>query len=71
MTVEIIEDDSEYGMIFPLKGEFYKAKPYPYDSDKVTLIHRVDSDGVKLKEQYDEEEPLCNEYRCNIRIVNI
>ena len=73
MIVEITKDSSEHGVIFPLVGEFYKAKPYRYDSDKVTLIYQVNQTGKKLDKQYcdcSESDPLVNEYRHNLRVVS-
>jgi len=74
MIVEITKDSSEHGVIFPLVGEFYKVKPYRYDSDKVTLIYQVNpKTGKKLDKQYcdcSESAPLINEYMYNLRVVS-
>ena len=71
MIVEIIKANESQN--FPKIGEYYKAKVYQYDSDKVTLIYQVDENtGDKMGEQHCEcsdIDPLCNEYRNNIRIV--
>lgn len=73
MIVQITNDNSKYGVAYPLVGEFYKAKTYPYDSDKVTLIYQVDPNtGEKLKNQHYEcsdSDPLINEYKRNVQIV--
>ena len=70
MIVEITKDSSKYGVRFPLVGEFYKVKPYRYDSEKVTLLYKVDAETYeKSKDQY-WDEPMCNEYRYNLRIVS-
>lgn len=74
MIVEITKDSSQHGIAFPLVGEFYKAKPYRYDSDKVTLIYQVDPQtGEKLEKQHcdcSDSDPLVNEYRYNLRVVS-
>ena len=74
MIVEIISDSSKNGSAFPLIGEHYKARRYPYDKDKVTLIYQVDPNTKeKLNVQHfecSEENPLTNEYTCNVRILN-
>jgi len=70
MIVEIINADKNCN--FPLVGEFYKAKNYPYDSDKVTLIYQIDKDGNKLDKQHYEcsdDDPLINEYKYNIKVI--
>lgn len=67
MIVEIIRDHPSNK--YPKVGEFYKAKAYHLDPSKVTLLHKVDPiTFVKLEHQH-APEPLCNEYRCNIKIV--
>ena len=75
MIVKIIEDRSEHGYIFPLVGEYYKAIPYRLDSDKITLVYQVDPKTFKkLDVQYSEcsdNDPLTNEYKCNVEIINI
>ena len=69
----IIEITHKYSRCaFPNIGEFYLAKPYRLDSDKVTLIYQTDKDGNKLEKQHtdcDLNNPLCNEYRDCIKIV--
>jgi hypothetical protein len=74
MIVKIIKDDSEHGCVFPNVGEFYKAKAYIYDSAKVTLLYQVDpSSFKKLAKQHcdcSDLDPLVNEYRCNVEIIN-
>ena len=60
--------------LFPRDGEYYKAKNYPHDSEKVTLIYQVDDKtGEKLECQHHEcsdSNPLINEYRSNVTIVS-
>ena len=69
----IIEITHKFGnRIFPNIGEFYFAKPYRYDSDKVTLFYQTDNNGVILEKQHTDcglNNPLCNEYRDCIKII--
>jgi|GEM_PF-1760598 len=62
MIVEILK--SHTGV--PKVGDFYKAKQYRWDSDKVTLLARVDP---KTHELLEPESELMNEYKCNIFII--
>lgn len=70
----IIEITHKYGnRIFPNVGEFYFAKPYRYDSDKVTLFYQTDKEGNRLEKQYTDcglDKPLCNGYLDCIKIIS-
>ena len=73
MIVKITHDYSHHGIAFPIVGEFYKAKPYWLDSDKVTLIYQVDHITYKkLERQHypcSDSQPLVNEYLENVTII--
>ena len=73
MIVEIIKDSTKQGYVFPIVGEFYKAKQYRLDGNKVTLIYQVDEiTHEKLGYQHYEcsdENPLINEYKTNIKYI--
>lgn len=61
MIVEIITARQQW----PAKGEFYLAKRYRYDNEKVTLQVKVDPVTHERLGPIDE---LVNEYRYNVKI---
>lgn len=72
MLVEIIKDYyDEFNIRFPRVGEVYIAKNYMFYSEKIILIHQVDPiTHEKLDKQYIDEEPICTEYRYNVRVID-
>ena len=73
MIVKITHDLSKHGIAYPLLGEFYKAKPYWLDSDKITLIYQVDPITFEKHEKQhspcSDLQPLSNEYLENVTII--
>lgn len=45
-------------------GSIFKAKPYPYDSGKLTLLEKVSGPGV------DYEPETFNHYRCDCEVLS-
>lgn len=63
MIVEILKTDERIGV---KKGQIYEAKRYWLDpNEKVTLLKRLS----KKDRMPIGKEPNCNEYLCNVKII--
>ena len=63
MIVEILKDCKHTGI---KSGQIYRAKTYEIDPSKVTLLRRL----TKKDRREIGKEPMCNEYKCNVRVLD-
>lgn len=63
MIVEILKTDKRLGI---KKGQWYVAKPYSFDPEfKISLLYRI----TKKSLQKIGKDPMCNQYREEIKIL--
>jgi hypothetical protein len=63
MIVEILNTNKELKV---RKGQWYVAKSYWIDPDKVTLIQRISKKNLRNI----GKEPMCNQYKSEVKVLN-